>query len=87
MVSTTVGPQTTLERENVTAPRPTTQMFVGCLMIPTLVVIALGAVMFRTWRNASANLIVPASNVLFARSAPQESAPLIARFVPDRPSP
>ncbi|MBV7339333.1 SUMF1/EgtB/PvdO family nonheme iron enzyme [Chloroflexi bacterium TSY] len=55
-------------------------MFIGCLVIPILVVIALGVVAFRAWSNASAELTVPAADVLLVRNAPQESAPLIARF-------
>lgn len=62
------------------APQPRTQMFIGCLIIPVLVIIALVGVLFRTWQNATPSLTVPEANVLRVHSAPDETAPLIARF-------
>lgn len=71
-------PTSTPPRE--AAPQPTTQMFIGCLVIPVLLVLVLGGVLFRTWQNAATNLTVPDANVLLVYSAPDEAAPLIARF-------
>lgn len=55
-------------------------MFIGCLVIPMLVVIAIGFVLLRTWDNAAAEVTVPPADVLLVRSAPSETAPLLARF-------
>lgn len=62
------------------APRPTTQVFIGCLVIPLLLALALGALLFRTWYTATAELIVPDNDVLLVRSLPEVAAPLLARF-------
>lgn len=62
------------------ASRPTTQLVIGCLVIPVILVMAVGAVVFRTWRTAAAELTVPDADVLLVRTEPNEAAPLIARF-------
>lgn len=63
-----------------TAPRPTTQMAIGCLLIPLLVTLAIGGAAFYMWQNASADLSVPNGDVLLVHAQPDEAAPLLARF-------
>ena len=62
------------------ALRPTTQMTIGCLVIPLIVVglIIAGFVLVRV--NASPEIVVPTQDVLLVRAAPEEEAPLLARF-------
>ena len=67
-------------QERVPAPRPTTQMFIGCLFIPLLLAIGVGAIVLRTWWTASAELTVPNADVLLVHSQPAADAPLLARF-------
>ncbi len=62
------------------APRPTTQMTIGCFVIPLLAAAIIGGVYVYIRSNASTQLAVPAREVLLVRAAPDESAPLLARF-------
>ncbi len=80
MVNTIAESQPANLQSRATARRPTTQMFIGCLVIPVLITIVLSVVLFRTWRNSSTELIVPSSDLLLVRSAPDESAALVARL-------
>lgn len=66
------------------APRPTTQMTIGCLVIPLIVAAIILGTFFYLRATASSQLIVPAKDVLLVRAAPQKSAPLLARFGPER---
>ena len=76
----TEEPQTTTVDTRSPAPRPTTQMFLGCLVLPLLLAISVGVITFRTWSNASATVTVPNADLLLVRNAPEESAPIMARF-------
>ena len=60
--------------------QPKTQMAIGCFFIPFLIAVALFGAFFYVRANASAQLTVPPGEVLLVRGAPDESAPLLARF-------
>lgn len=62
------------------APRPTTQMTLGCIIIPLIVVSALALFFFSIRAKASDQLIVPDDTALLVWAAPDEAAPLLARF-------
>lgn len=62
------------------APRPTTQMTIGCLVIPVLLLLAISVVMVYTWYTAATSLTVPDGDVLLVRTQPVATAPLVARF-------
>ncbi|MBE7555334.1 MAG: SUMF1/EgtB/PvdO family nonheme iron enzyme [Anaerolineales bacterium] len=62
------------------AERPATQMMIGCFVIPLLVAAILGAAFFYIRSRASSQLTVPDRQVLLVRAAPDETAPLLARF-------
>lgn len=72
--------QTTPGPARPPAPRPVTQMVIGCLVVPVILVLIVGAFLGYIWYTATAELIVPAADVLLVRTAPDESAPLLARF-------
>lgn len=77
------NPQSPTRRANrPPAPRPTTQMMVGCLVIPVLVAIALVGVFTYERSRATARLTVPDRDVLLVRALPNPTAPLLARFGP-----
>lgn len=73
-------PQTRPRPNRAPVERPTTQMMMGCFVIPLLVVALLGAAFFYVRSRASSQLTVPARQVLLVRAAPDETAPLLARF-------
>lgn len=62
------------------APRPTTQMTVGCGVIPAAVLIIVLGAFFYVRSTASNHLTVPAHTVALVRTGPDETAPLLARF-------
>lgn len=62
------------------APRPTTQMAIGCIIIPLILAIILSGMFFYIRSNASTSLIMPKGEVALIRALPEESAPLLARF-------
>jgi len=62
------------------APRPTTQMTIGCLVIPLVVVILTFGVFTYVRANASSRLTVPEGEVVLVRAMPDSSATLMARF-------
>jgi len=62
------------------APRPTTQMVIGCVVIPIILAAAGLGIFFYVRANASTRLTVPQNRVILVRAAPDESAPLLARF-------
>ena len=62
------------------SPRPITQMTIGCFVIPLLVGLFLGGLFWRIRRRAAPRITVPGGTVLLVRSAPEEGAPLLARF-------
>ncbi|MCK6628547.1 MAG: formylglycine-generating enzyme family protein [Anaerolineae bacterium] len=72
--------QTVSRPTRLPAPRPTTQMMIGCFAIPLLVAVSLGVVFMMVRANASASLTVPTKQILLVRLAPDETAPLLARF-------
>lgn len=82
MSDTIIEAQATPGPARAPAPRPTSQVFIGCLVIPVLLLIAIGAILLRTWYTATTDLTVPDANVLLVHSMPEEAAPLIARFGP-----
>ena len=62
------------------APRPTTQMAIGCLIIP-LIVAAIGFGVFTYVRaHAISRLTVPEGEMVLVRAIPDSTAPLLARF-------
>lgn len=77
---TTVTPENNLHLARPTAPRPIAQLVIGGVVIPLLVLIGLGIVVFRILWSASPDHTVPKSDVLLVRSLPDVNAPLIARF-------
>lgn len=62
------------------AARPTTQMAVGCGLIPVIVLIIVSGAFFYVRSTASDQLTVPAQAVVLVRTSPDEAAPLLARF-------
>ncbi|MEZ4660578.1 MAG: SUMF1/EgtB/PvdO family nonheme iron enzyme [Caldilineaceae bacterium] len=80
MARSEIETQTAAASTRSTAPRPTTQMVIGCLVIPLLVAIGIGAVALWTWRTASTELTVPNGDVLLVHNQPAEDASLLARF-------
>lgn len=62
------------------APRPIPQMVIGCLVVPVILVLIVGAFLGYVWYTATAELIVPDANILLVRTAPDDAAPLLARF-------
>ena len=62
------------------APRPTTQLTIGCVVIPLIIVIILGGVFIYLRANASARLTVPEGQVVLVRAEPKPTALLLARF-------
>jgi formylglycine-generating enzyme required for sulfatase activity len=62
------------------AERPTTQMILGGVVIPALVLIGLSLLVFSILSSKSSDLIVPDNDLLLVRTAPEQNAPLIARF-------
>lgn len=62
------------------APQPTTQMMFGCFVIPLLVAAILGGVFMFVRAKASASLTVPANEIVLVHLAPDDTAPLLARF-------
>ena len=62
------------------APRPTTQMFIGGVVIPIIVVIMSVAAFFYLRSTASTQLVIPDRVVALVRTLPDDSAPLMARF-------
>lgn len=80
MLETATTIQATAAQSRPPAPRPTTQMFIGCLVIPLVLALGIGLVVWRIWRVAKAELTVPDTAVLLVRTAPDDAAPLLARF-------
>ncbi|RME75526.1 MAG: hypothetical protein D6784_07750 [Chloroflexi bacterium] len=62
------------------APRPVTQMTLGCVVIPLLVVVMAVAAYSLVRANATSRLTIPPGVVAQVRSAPSPDAPLLARF-------
>lgn len=62
------------------AIRPTSQLIIGGVVIPLLVLLGIGIVVARVLSSASAELIVPQDEVLLIRGVPDNTAPVIARF-------
>ena len=62
------------------APRPTTQMAIGCFIIPLIMVIIAFGLFTYVRANASARLTVPEGEVVQARAMPDSDSPLLARF-------
>lgn len=62
------------------APRPTTQMTIGCVVIPLIVAIIAFGLFGYVRANASSRLTVPAGEVVQVRAWPDPGAPLLARF-------
>jgi formylglycine-generating enzyme required for sulfatase activity len=60
--------------------QPTTQMAIGCLIIPLIVAVILVGVYTYIRTNAAFRLTVPDGEVVQVRATPEESAPLLARF-------
>ena len=71
---TTANPDDSLQRTRPTAPRPVAQIVLGGVVIPLLVLIGLGILVFRVLGSASADLIVPQNDVLLVRTAPDDAA-------------
>lgn len=69
-----------LQVDRPTAPRPLAQLIIGGVVIPLLVLIGLGILIFRILWSASADLTVPKKDLLLVRTAPDLNAPLLARF-------
>ena len=62
------------------APRPTTQMRLGCFVIPAIVaILGLGVFLFVRFK-ASDQLMIPEGEVVLVHAEPDPSAPLLARF-------
>lgn len=62
------------------ASRPISQMTIGCAVIPLLLIIlAIGGWLYLR-NQATAYLMVPADVVVFVRTMPRDTAPLVARF-------
>lgn len=62
------------------APKPTTQITIGCLFIPLLVAGVGGFFFFNMRLQATSTVQVPERAVLLVYAAPDETAPLLARF-------
>ncbi len=62
------------------AQRPTTQLMLGCLIIPTLLVILALGVFAYVRANAATEIIIPAKEYALVHAAPDSSAPVLARF-------
>lgn len=77
---TTVHTDHNLQLARPTAPRPITQLILGGVVIPLLILVGLGIVVWRILGGASADLTVPKKSVLLVRVAPAANAPLLARF-------
>ncbi len=69
-----------VQPERSVAVRPVAQMILGGIVIPLLVLLGLGVVVFKVLRSASSDLHVPKNEVLLVHTTPDESAPLLARF-------
>jgi formylglycine-generating enzyme required for sulfatase activity len=55
-------------------------MTIGCVVIPLLLIMAVGGGLFYLGKQAAAHLTVPANAVVFVRTVPHDTAPLLARF-------
>ncbi len=75
-----------IQPETPPAPidNPTSQIVYGCLVIPVLLTIGLGIAFFRLKGNASSELRVPDGELLLVRTAPDDTALLLARFGEER---
>lgn len=62
------------------APRPTTQITVGCLLIPLVVVTIIGLIFFMMQAQATTTLTVPEGDVLLVYAEPDSTALLLARY-------
>ena len=62
------------------APRPTTQMAIGCFVIPLIMVIIAFGLFTYVRANASAQLTVPEGKAVQVRAMPSPDSPLLARF-------
>lgn len=60
--------------------RPTTQMMLGCLFIPTLLTILTLGVFGYIRANAQTEFTIPAKENMLVYAAPDHSAPILARF-------
>lgn len=76
----TVTSRDPLISTNTAAARPIAQIIIGGFVIPILVLLGLGILVFRIVSSASADLLVPKNELLLVHTAPDESAPLLARF-------
>ncbi len=85
MKSSTAPPQAKSKSVRPFAPRPTTQMAIGCVVIPLIVAAIIAVLFFYVRSTASAQLLVPANAVVLVHAAPDRSAPLLARFGQGRP--
>lgn len=59
-------------------------MTIGCVVIPLILAVAALGLFFYLRANASTQLTVPPKTVLLVRAAPNQSAPLLARFGQER---
>lgn len=64
------------------APRPTSQVTIGCIFLPAILAVTILAILFYVRANASTTLVVPEGDIALVRTLPEETAPLIARFGP-----
>ncbi|MCB0211434.1 MAG: SUMF1/EgtB/PvdO family nonheme iron enzyme [Anaerolineae bacterium] len=62
------------------APRPTTQIAIGCVVVPVILALVIFGILFYVRTHTTAQLTVPKGDVAFVRTLPEETAPLIARF-------
>jgi formylglycine-generating enzyme required for sulfatase activity len=64
------------------APRPITQMTLGCLLIPTLLAMAVLGFVIYLQSNTATQITIPAKQFSYVYAAPNSSAPVLARFGP-----
>lgn len=62
------------------APRPTTQIIIGLVVIPLLLAAVITTYFFYSRSQATSQLVVPRDEVLLVRTLPDETSPLLARF-------
>lgn len=62
------------------ALRPTTQLAIGCVVIPLIVAVIVFGLFGYVRANVSSRLTVPAGEVVQVRAWPDPAAPLLARF-------
>lgn len=60
--------------------RPTTQMILGCLFIPTILVIVTLAIFAYVRATAATEVTIPAKENILIHTAPDNTSPVLARF-------